>query len=424
MQVLNAQLVKETEEGGYRGRADRRILSGRVVSRNDIANTAIVDVGGYDAAGRKVFLQNVPFAPQTPPRMNDLVSIVYGNSSPHSGIIQGLSVGGGNSDQSFGNGGVISIRSDANPKLKDNVTLQAGSNIVLTQTDQVITISSSALGTPATTVTEVGTANTVGVSTNYAREDHVHRGVNSVKATGNPELYGDVDIQAGTGISVTQSSQVITIANTATVPSAGTGITDVGTANSDGASANFARVDHVHRGVQSLAKSGSSELVGDVTLSAGAGVTLTQTGNDIQFGISAVGSGLTWTKYTVNYNTGGNGDMLPSNQRNINLFTLPVRGLIHAWAWKVGTIFAGPSLSTAILSPLDLSTWTGIDLLSSGNSGTGGVLSGDTYMAIGRHVSGLTSSQVQRVQITLTGCNIVDLTAGSVDLWVLTSALP
>jgi len=61
----------------------------------------------------------------------------------------------------------------------------------------------------------------------------------------------------------------------------------VGASNAQGSSTRVARQDHAHQGVHSIAKSGSSQLVGDVTLSAGSNVTLTQTLNDIE--ISSLG---------------------------------------------------------------------------------------------------------------------------------------
>lgn len=57
----------------------------------------------------------------------------------------------------------------------------------------------------------------------------------------------------------------------------------VGAANSSGtANATVANADHVHQGVHSVSKGGGPALYGDVTISAGANVTLTQAGQDIQ----------------------------------------------------------------------------------------------------------------------------------------------
>lgn len=64
---------------------------------------------------------------------------------------------------------------------------------------------------------------------------------------------------------------------------------NVGSSGSAGASSDYARGDHAHRGVASLAKNGSAALYGAVTLTGGSNVTLTQAGNNIE--IAAAGGG-------------------------------------------------------------------------------------------------------------------------------------
>jgi hypothetical protein len=73
----------------------------------------------------------------------------------------------------------------------------------------------------------------------------------------------------------------------------GSNSNDVSTANAGGASSSNSRSDHVHRGVRSLAKAGSSALFGDVTLTGGSNVTLTQTGQDISIASTGGSSGAT-----------------------------------------------------------------------------------------------------------------------------------
>ena len=64
----------------------------------------------------------------------------------------------------------------------------------------------------------------------------------------------------------------------------------IGSANSQGTSTSLARADHVHQGVHSLAASGQPQLTGDVTLSAGSNIALTQTGNAIHIAASGTGA--------------------------------------------------------------------------------------------------------------------------------------
>jgi hypothetical protein len=71
---------------------------------------------------------------------------------------------------------------------------------------------------------------------------------------------------------------------------ASTAPASVGTANTVGVGTTAARADHVHQGVHSLAKNGSSQLFGDVTLSGTGGTALTQAGQDIQIDSPALAS--------------------------------------------------------------------------------------------------------------------------------------
>jgi pectate lyase-like protein len=98
---------------------------------------------------------------------------------------------------------------------------------------------------PATTVTaetSYGLSSAVGTSGYYAREDHTH---------GSPSL---------------SSATPQDVASTA---AAGSGTTPP-------------KNDHVHKGVHSLAKSGDTALYGDVTVSAGTGITLTSSSQNIE----------------------------------------------------------------------------------------------------------------------------------------------
>ncbi|MBI3330662.1 MAG: hypothetical protein HYZ96_00960 [Candidatus Omnitrophica bacterium] len=58
----------------------------------------------------------------------------------------------------------------------------------------------------------VGSANSEGASTSLARADHIHQGVHSLAASGQPQLTGDVALAAGANVTLTQAGQDITIA--------------------------------------------------------------------------------------------------------------------------------------------------------------------------------------------------------------------
>lgn len=175
---LNAQLVKASEQRGYRARRDRFFQQGRVVSVNARTRTVLLDVNAYDNQGNKVYLANVGYQPTTIPNTQDIISLLYTNDSPHSATTGGVSVGGANTGGSGGtgvinNGGVMSVRKSGSAKLTGDVTVTGSGGTVITQSGQNLDIAGGA-GTPATSVTSVAAAQVVGVSTNYARQDHVH----------------------------------------------------------------------------------------------------------------------------------------------------------------------------------------------------------------------------------------------------------
>lgn len=144
-----------------------------------------------------------------------------------------------------------------------------------------VSLSSSAPGAIASSGS-AGTANAI-----VANANHTHEGVHSVKASGYSQLLGDVEIAGSGGATVTQATSIITVdapALSSTAPA------DVGSASSIGIGTTSARADHVHQGVHSLAKSGSSALYADVTLTGSAGVTLTQTLQNIDISAPALAS--------------------------------------------------------------------------------------------------------------------------------------
>jgi hypothetical protein len=65
----------------------------------------------------------------------------------------------------------------------------------------------------------------------------------------------------------------------------------IASANAEGGSTEFVRKDHAHQGVHSLSKSGDAALYGDITLSQGANIILTQLGQDIAIASTASGGG-------------------------------------------------------------------------------------------------------------------------------------
>ena len=129
----------------------------------------------------------------------------------------------------------------------------------------------------------VAAAGNAGALTDVSRGDHAHEGVHSIAKLLSAQLKGDVTLSEGANITLTQVGQDVSIAAAGGGgPAPGADIQDVKNANAAGGNAAYARDDHEHEGLHSIAKSGGSpQLVGDATLTQGAGILLTQVGQDI-----------------------------------------------------------------------------------------------------------------------------------------------
>lgn len=202
-------LVKAVDDTGARARADRSLQSGRVLVVDKHSHSAIIDVGMVDSLGVPVYLESVPFSPQNPPQPNDTVAILRTSSSPYSMTVgSGAQVGGANSGQVVQNGGVTSLAKSGSAQLVNAVTLTGTGGTVLTQAGQNIDIASPAA---AASATEVGSAVVVGISSLYARQDHVHKGVHSIAKHGGTQLFGDVTFAEGTNVTISVAGNELTI---------------------------------------------------------------------------------------------------------------------------------------------------------------------------------------------------------------------
>jgi len=128
-------------------------------------------------------------------------------------------------------------------------------------------------GVPASTVTEISNAGAVGTSTNFAREDHAHKGVHKVIGPSG-DIFGDMTI----GGAVTQIGNTLTIVSGAGTPA--TTVLPTDDTGAVGSSTNYAREDHTHRAVSSIVGPAST-IFGDVTLAGG----VSQSGNTLTFAI-------------------------------------------------------------------------------------------------------------------------------------------
>ncbi len=214
------ELIQGVVEQSWHARADRRFTAGQVIDIDPIAHTCTLDVGARDVQNSPVYLHGVPFSPQTPPSVGDVLNLSYANSSPHSISAAGGQLGGMNGQNSITvQGAVSSITAGALPTLRGAVQLAAGSGVTFTQASQVITISAT-IPPAATTVSPVAPASNPGTLSSYAREDHAHAGVHSVTVQGQVPLLGDIVLQAGSYITLAQAAGAISIS--ATLPTGST----------------------------------------------------------------------------------------------------------------------------------------------------------------------------------------------------------
>lgn len=112
--------------------------------------------------------------------------------------------------------GVSSVSSAGGSYAYGNIQIVSGTNISISQSSGSITINNTvaAGGVVFDTANplDIGSAADVGTSGSPPHADHVHRGVSSVSARGGNYAYGNIQLVAGSNVSLTQTSGSITIA--------------------------------------------------------------------------------------------------------------------------------------------------------------------------------------------------------------------
>lgn len=124
-----------------------------------------------------------------------------------------------------------------------------------------------------------------------------------------------------------------------------------------------------------------------------------------------------WTKYTLSHTD----FQALSTSNNIDLFTAPTSTMIHQIIIKQSIAFAGIAITAYTLS---------IGITGDFNKYTANY---NVFQSVSNSarsitqindVSSFSGSTVIKIQAISTGANLIGSTAGSVDVWVLTSLLP
>jgi hypothetical protein len=221
--------------------------------------------------------------------------------------------------------GVHSLNMQGNGTLVGDLLINQGQGITITNVGQATTIAGNTTGFGDLTnsdIQNVGPTDIASVSggavNKFAFADHVHQGVHSLNMQGNGTLVGDLSINQGSGITITNVGNATTIAgNTALGDLTNGDIKSVGPANiasvSGGAIGKFAFADHVHQGVHSTTYQGSGTLVGDIIVNQGANITITNVGNTVTIAAAGGSGGLNAFGYAAGQNDtviGANADVV------------------------------------------------------------------------------------------------------------------
>jgi hypothetical protein len=130
-------------------------------------------------------------------------------------------------------------------------------------------------------------------------------------------------------------------------------------------------------------------------------------------------NGPQWTKYTFPYTN----FTAASTTEQVTLFSLPAKGLIHYCVQKHSTSFAAPGLSylsvTIGLSGDPARYCPILNVYAAVGTSSAFIPSGSAFIP-----ESFTASTAIVVTGISTGANLNTLTAGSLDVWVLTSTLP
>ena len=178
-----------------------------------------------------------------------------------------------------------------------------------------------------------------------------------------------------------------------------------------GTSGLFWDISNGRLGVKNAAPAKTLDVTGDINFTG----TLFQAGATFS---SGAGAGTpSWTKYTVAHTA----LQTAAASNDIQLFSLPAKGVIHEVVIKHSVAFAGSGISAYVVS---VGLTTNYSKYTAGFNVLQAVGNQVAQRSMGGGLEDMGSATSVRACAVSTGGNLSASTAGSVDIWVLTSTLP
>lgn len=191
-------------------------------------------------------------------------------------------------------GGLVTTRltPQGGSQISGDINLNTGAGVSIAQSGQTITFGSSSVSDIAPA--DVAASASVGIGPDPARDTHAHRGVTSLTPDTGAVTYGAINLQTGSGISLTKTGQDIRAANTGVLSvqhlqtnqprlfsdiilATGAGIS----LSQSGQTITIEGGGTASAGVNTITPQGGSGLQGNITINTGAGLAISQSGQTI-----------------------------------------------------------------------------------------------------------------------------------------------
>jgi len=211
---------------------------------------------------------------------NGDVSLLAGSNVTITQVGANITIASTGGGEGGGGGTSTRLTTDSVNFIDGDILLSAGSNVTLTQSGSTITIASTG---QEVSLSGAGGTSISGTYPNFTITSTDNNTVTRLKGgTAGTFVSGDVNLLAGTSVSITQSGNDITVTNSA--PDQIVSLTGAGGTSISGTYPNFTITStSTDTTVVTRIKGGTAGTLvsGDVNLLAGTSVSITQSGNDI-----------------------------------------------------------------------------------------------------------------------------------------------